>query len=183
MDRTGRYTNTLKKGSMLRMGNTATTSMRPRCSTAIRVNRFWWSGGTTSCLQLSTCSPMNGAFLRNYLYSLCPPPLLPDICLCQSSILQVFARVSPDQKELILRVLRAAGWVTLMCGDGTNDVGALKTAHVGVALLSPKELKERPAGSATAPGEPAKGGAGRGGGRREVAPGRGGRGREVAAGR
>jgi cation-transporting ATPase 13A1 len=48
---------------------------------------------------------------------------------------RVWARCSPAHKEQILVALRVSGYHTLMCGDGTNDVGALKQSHVGVALV------------------------------------------------
>ncbi|KAJ1398555.1 hypothetical protein B484DRAFT_406617, partial [Ochromonadaceae sp. CCMP2298] len=45
--------------------------------------------------------------------------------------------------ESILLALNAAGLYTLMCGDGTNDVGALKAAHVGVSIVNDPDFERR----------------------------------------
>jgi len=50
--------------------------------------------------------------------------------------IKVFARMTPDAKETVIECLHSIDALCLMCGDGANDVGALKQADVGVALLS-----------------------------------------------
>jgi len=47
----------------------------------------------------------------------------------------VFARMSPEQKQaLVERFGEHHGHTVGMCGDGANDCGALKAAHVGLSL-------------------------------------------------
>ncbi|GAM26091.1 hypothetical protein SAMD00019534_092660 [Acytostelium subglobosum LB1] len=46
----------------------------------------------------------------------------------------IYARMSPDQKQTLVEELQRIGLYVGMCGDGANDCGALKSAHVGVSL-------------------------------------------------
>ncbi|KAF9227264.1 hypothetical protein BS17DRAFT_775209 [Gyrodon lividus] len=47
---------------------------------------------------------------------------------------QVFARMSPDEKNEVVERLQTLGYTVLMCGDGANDCAALKAADVGISL-------------------------------------------------
>lgn len=53
--------------------------------------------------------------------------------------MHIFSRTSPAQKGMIVGLLNQEGHKTLMCGDGTNDVGSLKRADVGLAIVNGKE--------------------------------------------
>ncbi|XP_014255644.1 probable cation-transporting ATPase 13A3 isoform X2 [Cimex lectularius] len=46
----------------------------------------------------------------------------------------VFARMSPDQKQLLVQELQQLEYFVAMVGDGANDCGALKAAHAGISL-------------------------------------------------
>ena len=48
----------------------------------------------------------------------------------------VFGRITPEQKERLVRALHGQGHYVAMTGDGVNDVLSLKQANLGIAMQS-----------------------------------------------
>lgn len=57
----------------------------------------------------------------------------------------VFTRVNPEQKESIIRALRANGHVVAYMGDGVNDVLSIKEADVGISVQNAVDIAKETA--------------------------------------
>ncbi|XP_056634533.1 polyamine-transporting ATPase 13A3-like isoform X1 [Diorhabda sublineata] len=58
------------------------------------------------------------------------PHIIPNILVKT----KVFARFQPEQKTQLIMFFQKLDYIVSMVGDGANDCGALKVAHVGVSL-------------------------------------------------
>jgi Ca2+-transporting ATPase len=60
--------------------------------------------------------------------------LSPDVMKAIAPRLQVLARSSPEDKRILVEMLKERGDIIGVTGDGTDDGPALKTAHIGFSM-------------------------------------------------
>lgn len=53
-----------------------------------------------------------------------------------AKIYNIFSRVNPDQKHILIKSLRDSGYIVGMTGDGVNDILALKEADCSISMAS-----------------------------------------------
>ena len=58
----------------------------------------------------------------------------------------VFAKLTPSQKERVVRVLREKGHVVGFMGDGINDAAAMRAADVGISVDTAADIAKEAAG-------------------------------------
>ncbi|KAH9599949.1 hypothetical protein LSM04_004368 [Trypanosoma melophagium] len=110
----------------------------------------WCDAATGEVLQVDESIIIKNTFVRTRKH-MTPKEDEWDLCVnaenispsCMTSIIKnfnehiaVWARCAPTQKEDIVTDLKKKDHIVLMAGDGTNDVGALKQAHTGIAVLN-----------------------------------------------
>ncbi len=103
-----------------------------QCQAAgVRVKMITGDHGTTACAiarQLNLVNTDN-VMLGRDLESLSEEELSRRV-----EEIDVYARVSPEHKLLLVRLLQERGMIVAMTGDGVNDAPALKRADVGTAM-------------------------------------------------
>ncbi len=62
--------------------------------------------------------------------------LTPEELLARSDEVSVYARVTPEQKVMLVNLYKNKGEIVAVTGDGVNDAPALETADIGVAVGS-----------------------------------------------
>ena len=63
----------------------------------------------------------------------------------RAAVTTIFARLTPDQKSRVIRVLREAGHVVGYMGDGINDAAAMRAADVGISVDSAVDIAKEAA--------------------------------------
>jgi len=70
--------------------------------------------------------------------TVCPPNRLSDDLSADE--FEVFARVVPEDKYRLVKILQRHGHAVGMCGDGANDAPALRQAQIGIAVSSATDV-------------------------------------------